>query len=500
MPTPRPRVVPPRRLSEVADHLGAPRPAGADLAVTGLTLDSRSVRPGDLYAALPGQRAHGASFAAAAVQAGAVAVLSDRHLDVGVPCLVVPAPRAVLGELASWLYGRPSHRLPVVGITGTNGKTTTAYLVEAGLAADGRRTGLVGTVETHLAGEVLPAERTTPEAPELQALLAAMVERGVTGVAMEVSSHALAQGRVDGVRFRVGVFTNLSQDHLDYHGGMEEYFAAKERLFDPGRLDHAVVNVEDPWGRRLAGRLAAAGGVELSTVSPTGATPAHWRGQDLVAGPQGCRLRALGPPGAVEVAVRLPGAFNAVNALLALVALTVLGVAPRTAAEGIAALGRVPGRMEVVEAGQPFTALVDYAHTPAAVATLLAALRPLTPGRLVVVLGCGGDRDRGKRPLMAQAAVAGADLAVFTSDNPRSEEPAAILAEMTAGLAPGGWQVEPDRARAVLLAAAGLGSGDTLVVAGKGHETGQEVAGRRTPLDDRELLRAAVARRPPVRP
>ncbi|MHB8451169.1 MAG: UDP-N-acetylmuramoyl-L-alanyl-D-glutamate--2,6-diaminopimelate ligase [Mycobacteriales bacterium] len=489
MPPPRPRGLPPRSLAEVATRLGVPAPQ-LPAAVTGVTLDSREVLPGDLYAALPGQHAHGASFAPEAVERGAVAVLCDQPLNVAVPVLVVEDPRARLGALASWVYGEPSRRLSLLGVTGTNGKTTTAYLMEAGLRGAGAVTGLLGTVETHLAGEVLPADRTTPEAPELQALLAVMVERGVTAASMEVSSHALAQGRVDGCSFTVGVFTNLSQDHLDYHGDLEHYFAAKAALFRPGCVDSAVVNVDDPWGRRLLELLR----VPSVTVSTEGLPHADWQLAELRVDLAGSHFRALGPAGEeVAVWVSLPGAFNAANALAALAALVASGVDAGAAARGLASLTRVPGRLERVEAGQPFTAVVDYAHTPQAVAVLLATLRPLTRGRLTVVLGCGGDRDRTKRAAMARAAAAAADRVVFTSDNPRFEDPLEILADMTRDLPAGGWSVQPDRAAAVRAAVADLGAEDTLVVAGKGHETGQEIAGTVLPMDDRELVRAAVA-------
>lgn len=460
--------------------------------MTGVTLDSRAVVPGDVYAALRGASSDGADFAGQAVDAGAVAVIADRGLPVAVPVLVTAQPRQRLGDLAAWLYGDPSQRLPVLGVTGTNGKTTTAYLLEAGLAAAGGPTGLIGTVETHVAGEVVPAARTTPEAPELQALLAVMVERGVRGVAMEVSSHALALGRVDATVFAAAAFTNLSQDHLDFHGTLEAYFRAKTSLFDPVRCRHAVVVVDDSYGERLAAGLRHRAEVALTTVSLRSGA-ADWSAAELRLDAAGTWLRAAGPrQQGVDLQVRLPGAFNAANALTALATLVAAGIDVDTAAGGISALQRVPGRMEVVPVDHPVTAVVDYAHTPDAVARLLAALRPVTPGRLVVVLGCGGDRDRGKRPLMARAAADGADRAVFTSDNPRSEEPEAILAQMTAGLAPGNWEVVVDREAAVQRAVAGLSLGDTVVVAGKGHERSQEFADHVVEMDDRELLLAAL--------
>jgi UDP-N-acetylmuramoyl-L-alanyl-D-glutamate--2,6-diaminopimelate ligase len=368
----------------------------------------------------------------------------------------------------------------VLGVTGTNGKTTTAFLLEAGLRAAGHRTGLVGTVLTRIGDEEVKSERTTPEATDLQALFATMRERGVGAVAMEVSSHALSLGRVDGVRFDTAAFTNLSQDHLDFHPDMEHYFQAKASLFTPARSRRGVVNADDEAGRRL---LAA------PAVPLTG----YGEGQPFCASdvrlrPDGSDFAFVHPDGHLAASVRLPGAFNVSNALGALACLVTAGVAAEDAVRGVAGLAGVPGRMERVDVGQPFTALVDYAHTPDAVTALLRTVRAITPGRVVVVLGCGGDRDRPKRPLMGRAAVEGADVAVLTSDNPRSEDPLAILAEMAQPEA----LVEPDRRRAIELAVAQARPGDAVVVAGKGHETGQEVAGVVTPFDDRVVLREAL--------
>ena len=489
---PRPSRPAPRRLAEVAATLGVPSPPEAERSVlTGVTLDSRAVLAGDLYAALPGSLTHGGKFAGHAVRAGAVAVLTDPAgaqlaAGCGVPLLVVDDPRARLGEVSRLIYGGAAP--PLLAITGTNGKTTVSYLVEAGLRAAGLVTGLVGTVETRIAGLTLPSVRTTPEAPELHALLAAMVEGGVQSVAMEVSSHALALHRVDGLRFAVGAFTNLSQDHLDFHGSLEAYFTAKARLFD-GRSEHEVVNVDDEHGRRLVGPRTI-------MVSAAGVPAAHWRAADVRPVPGGgSEFTALGPDGlSLPAATRLAGGFNVANALLALAVLAVGGVDPKVAADGMAAT-TVPGRLEPVDAGQPFAALVDYAHTPEAVHTLLAALRPVTDGRLIVVLGCGGDRDPSKRAPMGGAAAEGADLFVLTDDNPRSEDPAAIRAQMLAGVTrlPGGARAEvavvPGRRAAIAAAVGAAGPGDTVVVAGKGHEQGQDVGGVVSPFDDRLVLR-----------
>jgi len=463
--------------------------------VTGVTLRASHVRHGDLFAALPGSRVHGADYAAAAVAGGAVAVLTDptgarRAALAGVPLLVHPRPREVLGTLAALVHGDPTARLRVLGVTGTSGKTTTAHLLEAGLAAAGRGTGLVGTVGTRIRGSRLPSALTTPEAPDLQALFAVMAEDGVTDVAMEVSSHALAMGRVAGTRFAVAAFTNLSQDHLDFHRDMEDYFETKATLFD-GRAEHAVVCVDDEWGRRLAARTPSA-----VTVS-TGA-PAAWRAVDVHTGPDGTqRFTAVGPDGAqLPMRLQLPGAFNVANAVVALACLDAVGVPLAVAAEGFACV-EVPGRMQRIERGQPFLAIVDYAHKPGAVAALLDALRPQVPGRLIVVLGCGGDRDRGKRPMMGAAAAARAELLIVTDDNPRTEDPAQIRAEMLAGAraVPGAGELVEigDRRAAIAAAVASAKPGDAVVVAGKGHETGQEVAGVKHPFDDAAEVAAALS-------
>ncbi|HVA59950.1 MAG TPA: UDP-N-acetylmuramoyl-L-alanyl-D-glutamate--2,6-diaminopimelate ligase [Mycobacteriales bacterium] len=512
-PPPRPSAVGRHPLGEILPLLGGARVTGAaldDVTVGGATHDSRRVRPGDLYAALPGARLHGAAFAAAAAAAGAVAVLTDPAgepdaLATGLPVLVVADPRAQLGPVARWAYGAPADDLLLIGVTGTNGKTTTAHLVEAGLRAAGHRTGLIGTVETRIADEVTPSVRTTPEATDLQATFAVMRGQRVDAAVMEVSSHALALRRVDGTRFAAAVFTNLSQDHLDFHRSMDDYFAAKARLFTPGFTSAAVVGVDDPAGARLAGSLRAEGELRVATVSADGRGDADWQATEVELARTGSSFRLTGPgpaPGpGVDLRVRtwLAGGFNVTNATLALAALATVGVPIERARAGIAAMSGVPGRMERIDEGQAFLALVDYAHTPVAVARLLAAVRDVIDGRIVVVLGCGGDRDRGKRPLMGAAAVAGADLAVFTSDNPRSEDPGAIIDAMLVGAADRGRvHVEPDRRAAIGFAVAAAGPGDAVVVAGKGHETGQEFADRTDGFDDRAVLRAALASRCPT--
>jgi UDP-N-acetylmuramoyl-L-alanyl-D-glutamate--2,6-diaminopimelate ligase len=498
----RPAATPARRLVSLADRLGTPVVGQLDVAVTGVTHDSAAVLPGDLYAALPGSHTHGARFADRAVAAGAVGVLTDpagRSIvdtaGLAAPVLVVGDPRAELGDVASWIYGEPSKRLRVLGVTGTNGKTTTSYLLDAGLRAAGERTGLVGTIETRIGEWVASSARTTPEAPDLQALLALMAERGVTSVSMEVSSHALALHRVDGTAFEVVAFSNLSQDHLDFHADLDDYFNAKARLFTAQFARVGVVNVDDEHGRRLLGVAE----IPLITVSAT-TRDAQWWVSDVTVRPDsGTDFVVHGPDVVTSVSIRLPGSFNVANALLAFVTLVVAGVGPEAAGRGVADVLVVPGRMEAVSVSQPFTALVDYAHTPDAVVTLLTTLRATTAGRLIVVLGCGGDRDRAKRPLMGAAAARLADVAVLTSDNPRSEEPEQILAAMlegAMGVAPEQRAeviVELDRKTAIQIAVSQARAGDVVVVAGKGHEQGQEVGGVVHPFDDRTVLRAELA-------
>ncbi len=494
----RPTTVPMRALTELVALLPDVAVLGdiAALTVSGVTHDSRAVRPGDLYAALPGAHAHGADFAEAAAAAGAVAAYTDRAGIALSPALVLPDPRGQLGVVAAWVYGDPTAALDVIGVTGTNGKTTTAYLLEAGLAAAGRRPGLIGTVETRVGAAVSPSAHTTPEATDLQALFAVMREQGADSVAMEVSSHGLALGRVDGVRFAVAVFTNLSQDHLDFHGDLESYFSAKALLFSPERTAQAVVNIDDPYGARLAAMTA----VPVVAVSAEGRAGATWRAEDVELAATGARFRVVGPGVERATTLRLPGAYNVANALGAVAALHAVGVDVDRALDGIAQLAGVPGRLEPVHAGQPFTALVDYAHTPESLRAVLAALRPLTEGRLVVVLGCGGDRDRAKRPLMGAAAAEGADVVVVTSDNPRSEDPLAIIAAVLDGTRDVSGvevHVEPDRAAAIALACALAGAGDTVLVAGKGHEREQVFSDHVVPFDDRAVLADAVRRGTP---
>ncbi|WP_199779892.1 UDP-N-acetylmuramoyl-L-alanyl-D-glutamate--2,6-diaminopimelate ligase [Streptomyces sp. LaPpAH-108] len=485
-------------LAELADQLGIAAPAGS-AEVTGITHDSRAVRPGDIYAALPGARLHGADFVTQAASLGAVAVLTDpagaeRAEATGLPVLVVDDPRAEMGELAATVYGHPGRDLLQIGITGTSGKTTTAYLVEGGLKAV-RATGLIGTVEMRIGEERIKSERTTPEATDLQALFAVMRERGTEAVAMEVSSHALVLGRVDGCVFDIAVFNNLSPEHMEFHSGMEDYFQAKAQLFTPERSRFGVVNADDEYGRRLA----AEAGVPVVTFSAEGDPDADWRAEDVQVGPMDSTFTAVGPNGErVHARSPLPGPFNVANTLAALVALAAAGIDPQTAADGIAAVPGVPGRLERVDAGQPYLAVVDYAHKTDAVESVLKALRKVTKGRLHIVLGCGGDRDRTKRAPMGAAAARYADIAVLTSDNPRSEDPLAILATMLEGAASvpaherGEVLLFEERAAAIAAAVGRATAGDTVLVAGKGHEQGQDIAGVVRPFDDRQVLREAI--------
>jgi UDP-N-acetylmuramoyl-L-alanyl-D-glutamate--2,6-diaminopimelate ligase len=494
-------------VSWLGDHLlerRDPHTAGAteDPVVTGLSLSSQRVRGGDVYAALPGSRAHGAAYAASAVAAGAVAVLtdpagSDLCPEPGVPVLVVDRPRQLLGRLAAHLYGDPARALRLVAVTGTQGKTTATRLAEAGLQGSGTPAAVVGTVGTRIGGEDVPSTLTTPEAPDLHALFAVMRERGVRGCAMEVSSHALVMGRVDGVVFDVAVFTNLGRDHLDFHAGVEDYFAAKAGLFTPERARTGLVNVDDEYGRRLLTEAR----IPIRTFSSAG-VDADWTARDIELAGSGSSFTVRTPTGDAFVAqVPLAGDFNVSNALAAIAALGEAGFDPRAVARGIARSGGVPGRLERVDAGQEFLAVVDYAHKPDAVTAALTALRPLTEGRLMVVIGAGGDRDRGKRPVMGEIAARLADVLVVTDDNPRSEDPAAIRAAILSGAA--GVAVAEraelhevaDRRQAIGLAVSLAGPGDTVVVAGKGHETGQEVADTVHPFDDRAVLREELTRR-----
>jgi UDP-N-acetylmuramoyl-L-alanyl-D-glutamate--2,6-diaminopimelate ligase len=502
---PRPTSPPSTSLREIAISVGG-RWSGADVTVTGVTLDSRAVAPGDLYAALPGSRAHGADFAVEAMTAGALAVLSDatgadRMAAAGVllPTLVVEDPRAALGVVAARIFDTERTAVRLIGVTGTNGKTTVAHLVYSALVALGRRAGLVGTVETRIGSDRLPSARTTPEAPEVHSLLAVMAERGVDACVMEVSSHALALHRVDGVRYDLALFTNLSRDHLDFHGGMEQYFAAKASLFTPARASQGLVCVDDEWGVRLAESAS----IPVTTLTTRSDRTADWR---VERGSDPAAFRLRGATRVLHLESALPGDFNVTNTAMAATALLLLGEDPAAVTAAVRADPRVPGRMERVSPPPGVAApraIVDYAHTPDAIRAALTALRPTTPGRLVCVTGAGGDRDRDKRAAMGAAAGEVADVVVVTDDNPRSEDPATVRAGVLAGLDDirrSGRVVEvsevADRRDAIRSAVAMAwpdGPDATVAVVGKGHESGQDIGGVIHPFDDRDELRAALS-------
>jgi len=461
--------------------------AGApDVAITGLAYSSRDVRPGFAFFCVPGFTSDGHDFAADAVERGAAALVCERPLGLGVPEVVVPSVRAAMAPAAARFHGDPTAELRVVGITGTNGKTTTAYLVRTILEHAGIQTGLIGTVAFVVGGEQRAVERTTPEALDLQRSFRAMLDAGDAACAMEVSSHALALGRADAVHWDCRVFTNLTQDHLDFHPTMEDYFLAKRRLFEAGE-GAAVVNVDDPYGRRLAADFPDA-------VTYAIDAEADYRATEVEFDAAGSAFALAG----VDVRMPLPGLFNVSNALAAIAACAQLGVEPATAAAALATARRVPGRLEPVDEGQDFAVLVDYAHTPDSLANVLRAARELTAGRVHVVFGAGGDRDRDKRPLMGAAAVGHADRVIVTSDNPRSEEPESIIDAIVEGTGPG-VEREADRRRAIELAIASAAAGDVVVIAGKGHEQGQEFeGGRKEPFDDVSVAREALRARTPA--
>src|SRR4051812_33280228 len=436
---------------------------GPDVVVTGLTFDNRLAGPGTLFFCVPGFTRDGHEYAPDAVARGAAALVVQRPLGLGVPELLVEDVRAAMAVAAARFHGDPTAELPVVGITGTSGKTTTTHLVRHLLESAGRPSGLLGGVTAVIGGEERPAVRTTPEAIDLQATFRAMLDAGDRACAMEVSSHALDLGRVDGIRFACRVFTNLTQDHLDFHETMEAYFAAKRRLFEGG--GPAVVNVDDDYGRRLA--------AEIDCRTFAIEREADYRAVDVEFDLMGSRFRCLAPAGELELSSPLPGLFNVQNVLGAVAAAGELGVPLEAIAAALPGFGRVPGRFEPVDEGQGFGVLVDYAHTPEALENVLRAARAVTQGRLHVVFGAGGDRDRGKRPLMGDAARRLADRVIVTSDNPRNEDPGAIVDQVMEGAGPGA-EREVDRRRAIALAIDTAEPGDVVVIAGKGHEQGQE--------------------------
>ncbi len=485
------------RLAELAAVAEGARVLGnGSVEVANLAYDSRKAGPGTLFFCVVGEKRDGHEFAAQVVEAGAVALVVERELEVAVPQVVVPSARAAMAPFAAAFWGDPTAALKVVGVTGTNGKTTTAYLAREILEAAGIQTGLMGTVKQVVGGAEEPVERTTPEGIDLQETFRRMIEGGDQACAMEVSSHAMVLHRADAIHFDAALFTNLTQDHLDFHADMEDYFAAKRKLFEaePGVR---IVNVDDPYGRRLAEEF------DCLTFSAEGAD-ADYRAIDVefdAGGAQFTVLMGRKPDHMagfrpinteVRVATGMPGHFNVANALGAFAAATALGVEAETAAAGLADAARVPGRFEPIDEGQGFAVLIDYAHTPDSIENVLRAARRLTDGKVISVFGAGGDRDKAKRPLMGRAGGVLSDLAIVTSDNPRSEDPEAIVAEVAAGAREGEAEliVEVDRHAAIALALGRARPGDTVVIAGKGHEQGQEFeGGRKIPFDDREVAR-----------
>ena len=456
-----------------------------DVEISDLAYDAERVAPGALFFCIPGSRTDGHTFAAAAVAAGASALVVERPVEVDVPQLLVDDGRMAMAVAADLFFGEPTRSLEVAGVTGTNGKTTTAFLMRSVLAAADRSPGLVGTVEWAVGGASRSAPHTTPEAIDLQRLFREMLDAGDRSVAVEASSHGSVLHRLDRVRFDALVFTNLSQDHLDLHGTMENYYQAKRRLFTGAQPPPAAVNVGDEHGRRLALELVESGRAPLVTFGLTDA--AEVRAERLEIGPQGSRFRAAG----VEIETPLRGRFNVENVLGVIAAAILLDIDDDDIAEGVRTLKGVPGRFETVDEGQPFSVIVDYAHTPDSLDVVLQAARELGHGRLICVFGAGGDRDRGKRPLMGAVAVARADVAIVTSDNPRDEDPLAIIQDVLQG-AGMDVEIDPDRRAAIRRAVAVARPGDAVVIAGKGHEQGQEIAGTIAPFDDRTVVREAL--------
>ena len=483
------------RLHEVIS--GAPDTA-RDLEVTGLAYDDRLVTPGTLFFCVPGFTRDGHDFAPHALARGAVALVVQRPLGLGAPEVLVEDVRGAMAPAAARFFGDPTARLKTIGVTGTNGKTTTAFVMHAILEAAGLQTGLLGTVKSVIGGREHEVTRTTPEAIDLQRTFRQMLDEGDAACSMEVSSHALSLHRADAIHFAAAIFTNLTQDHLDFHESMEDYYLAKRRLFFDASPAHSVINVDDPFGARLAAELS---GPATFGLEPT----ARYRATDVETGLDGSSFTVVGPHARTEIRSTLRGTFNVYNVLGAFAAATELGIPQDAAREAIAATTTVPGRFEPVDEGQPFAVLVDYAHTPDSLENVLRAARAITDARLHVVFGCGGDRDRGKRPLMGEIASRLADRVIVTSDNPRSEDPEAIIDEILAGVedTPAGDSTHgrvdhnPDRREAISQAISGARPGDVVVIAGKGHEQGQEFAGgRKVPFDDvavaREVLKAAA--------
>lgn len=478
------------RIMTLLEGLGAQAVGLPDAIVSGVAYRSDHVTAGGAFFCIPGTTHDGHDYAADAVEHGAAAIVVERALPgISAPQFIVADARMALAHAARTFYGDPSASMAVVGITGTNGKTTSTYLLDSILRADGRVTGIIGTVETRVAGKRLQSIRTTPESSDLQALFAEMRDADVTAVSMEVSSHAVDLGRIQGVTFAVAAFTNLSQDHLDYHGSMEEYFSAKKRFFSDFNVAHRVIAIDDPFGKRLA--------AEHPDATTVGRAPdALVRATDERADSRGTRFLLTLPGWAAEITLPLAGEFNVSNALTAAGCAFALGIAPETIARGLEEAPQVPGRLERIDAGQPFSVVVDYAHTPDSLEKAIAALRAVTVGRLIVVFGCGGDRDTTKRPLMGKVAAAGADICIVTSDNPRSEDPCKIIGQIESGMGDGNTEhkVEVDRRRAISLAISLAAPADAVLIAGKGHEDYQIFADCTIHFDDREIAREELRR------
>ena len=463
------------------------------IVISGLTHNDSQVEPGDLFIAIPGANRHGAEFAMSAVSKGAVAILTDSAGAAyvkGTPVLVVADPRRVAGNIAALLYNEPMRDLASIGITGTNGKTTVSTLIYQIFEAAGRDSGLIGTIETRIGKDAIESSRTTPEATDLQALSAVMRERHMRHLVMEVSSHAMVLHRMQGAHFAFVGFTNLTQDHLDFHGDIESYFAAKAKLFTYEFADQAVINIDTEYGARLADKT------ELPVISLSRLNPqATWHFTDIDTSGKQVHFKIRGSGGMlIESSTKLRGGYNLDNLLMAIAIAVESGVDPVDIAAAVPALSGAAGRLEEVSVGQSYSAFVDYAHTPDAVSNVLESIREFTSGKVIAVLGCGGDRDSSKRPLMGQALLKGCDIAVFTSDNPRSEDPSQILKEMVGNLkvsAPA--IVIEDRKSAIEYAVSLASQGDTIAILGKGHELGQEIAGQKLDFDDRKVLAQAIA-------
>lgn len=458
-----------------------------DLEVSGISQSAAEIEAGDIFVAIQGAKYHGIEFLDQAISNGAVAVITDsKGVNQKLPTLIVDNPRRVVGDIAAFIYSEPSSNIFTVGITGTNGKTTVTTLLHQIWQQANWDSGLIGTVNTQINQEILPSTHTTPEAAPLQALLATMRERHCRAIAMEVSSHALDQYRIAGTHFNVAGFTNLTQDHLDFHGNMDSYFKAKTKLFSFGRSDIAVINIDDTYGKKLAEQI------EIPVIRISRTSKADWRYEEITHFGSLTQIKIRGQEGVlIEGVTHLIGDFNLDNLLMAVAIAVISGVDPIEISANLAHYTGAPGRLEQVNVGQNFIAFVDYAHTPDAVINVLKSAREMSSGKVIAVLGCGGDRDKSKRPIMGKA-LAAADVPIFTSDNPRSEDPETILKEMVDGFTHSG-EVISDRKMAIERAVALAESGDVIAILGKGHETGQEVAGIKHPFDDRIILAQAIA-------